>query len=364
MNLRLRRKRLLMISVPLALLLLASACGDDDDDTSSAATTGATAATTATTAGSATTAAGGSATTARAAPATTAGGARYRLLEAHRHPQWLRLDASRPPSRRPIVAAFQEKASRSRSTTAAAAPARASRTSPTRSSTSPAPTAWSRTPTRPTQGRRVPLLPDRRRADHRLVQPDGVDELQLSADTLAKIFQGEITTWNDPAIAADNPGVTLPAPPITVAHRSDGSGTTSNFTKYLDKAAADVWTLGAGDTVTGRPTPRPAKEHRRGPDHQADRRRHRLRRLRRRQGVGPDVRLDQEQGRQVRRPDARRRLGGAGRGDGQRRPDLRPAGRGRRGRLPDHRATWILVYTKQYATRRRATPSRASSTTS
>jgi phosphate transport system substrate-binding protein len=76
----------------------------------------------------------------------------------------------------------------------------------------------------------------------------GVDKLQLSPDTVAKIFQTDIKTWNDPAIAADNPGVTLPATPITVAHRSDGSGTTSNFTKYLD-AAADSWTLGSGDTV-------------------------------------------------------------------------------------------------------------------
>jgi phosphate transport system substrate-binding protein len=76
----------------------------------------------------------------------------------------------------------------------------------------------------------------------------GVDKLQLSPDTVAKIFQTDIKTWNDPAIAADNPGVTLPATPITVAHRSDGSGTTSNFTKYLD-AASDAWTLGSGDTV-------------------------------------------------------------------------------------------------------------------
>ncbi|KXK62224.1 phosphate ABC transporter substrate-binding protein [Micromonospora rosaria] len=77
----------------------------------------------------------------------------------------------------------------------------------------------------------------------------GVDKLQLSADTLAKIFQAEIKTWNDPAIAADNPGVTLPATPITVAHRSDGSGTTNNFTKYLAAAAPNTWKLGSGDTV-------------------------------------------------------------------------------------------------------------------
>jgi phosphate transport system substrate-binding protein len=76
----------------------------------------------------------------------------------------------------------------------------------------------------------------------------GVDKLQLSPDTLAKIFQRDIKMWNDPAIAQDNPGVTLPAKNITVAHRSDGSGTTNNFTKYLD-AASEAWKLGAGDTV-------------------------------------------------------------------------------------------------------------------
>ncbi|MEU4566511.1 phosphate ABC transporter substrate-binding protein PstS [Micromonospora sp. NPDC023956] len=77
----------------------------------------------------------------------------------------------------------------------------------------------------------------------------GVEKLQLSPETLAKIFQTDIKTWNDPAIAADNPGVTLPNTPITVAHRSDGSGTTNNFTKYLDAAAKGVWKLGSGDTV-------------------------------------------------------------------------------------------------------------------
>jgi phosphate transport system substrate-binding protein len=76
----------------------------------------------------------------------------------------------------------------------------------------------------------------------------GVDKLQLSPDTLAKIFQADIKKWNDQAVAADNPGVTLPDKNITVAHRSDGSGTTNNFTKYL-KAASPAWKLGSGDTV-------------------------------------------------------------------------------------------------------------------
>jgi phosphate transport system substrate-binding protein len=77
----------------------------------------------------------------------------------------------------------------------------------------------------------------------------GVDKLQLSADTIAKIFSRTIKTWNDPAIAADNPGVSLPATNITVAHRSDGSGTTQNFTEYLVKAAPTTWTLKSGSTI-------------------------------------------------------------------------------------------------------------------
>jgi phosphate transport system substrate-binding protein len=77
----------------------------------------------------------------------------------------------------------------------------------------------------------------------------GVKKLKLSADTIAKIFQGDIKTWDDPAIKADNPGVKLPSTAITVAHRADSSGTTENFTKYLVAAAPGVWTLGSGPTV-------------------------------------------------------------------------------------------------------------------
>ncbi len=71
----------------------------------------------------------------------------------------------------------------------------------------------------------------------------GVDNLQLSPDTTAKIFKGEITTWNDPAIKADNPGANLPSTKITPVHRSDDSGTTANFTDYLHGAAPSVWTF-------------------------------------------------------------------------------------------------------------------------
>jgi len=78
---------------------------------------------------------------------------------------------------------------------------------------------------------------------------DGVDSLQLSPETIAKIFQREIKTWNDRAIAADNPGAKLPSTAIVVAHRSDGSGTTENFTKFLKAAAPAVWKLDSGSTV-------------------------------------------------------------------------------------------------------------------
>ena len=77
----------------------------------------------------------------------------------------------------------------------------------------------------------------------------GVDKLSLSPDTLAAIFQGDIKAWNDAKIAADNSGVILPSTAIAVVHRSDASGTTSNFTKYLVAAGGSDWTLGSGDTV-------------------------------------------------------------------------------------------------------------------
>jgi phosphate transport system substrate-binding protein len=70
---------------------------------------------------------------------------------------------------------------------------------------------------------------------------DGVDNLQLSPATVAKIFDQKIKTWNDPAIAADNPGVTLPSTNITPVNRSDESGTTKNFTDYLAKTAGADW---------------------------------------------------------------------------------------------------------------------------
>jgi phosphate transport system substrate-binding protein len=76
-----------------------------------------------------------------------------------------------------------------------------------------------------------------------------VPTLALDATTIAKIFQRQIKQWDDPAIKALNPDATLPSTAITVAHRSDGSGTTENFTKYLVAAAGDAWALKSGSTV-------------------------------------------------------------------------------------------------------------------
>jgi len=80
----------------------------------------------------------------------------------------------------------------------------------------------------------------------------GVDKLILTPAVTAKIFNGLITTWNDPAIAAINPGVTLPGQAIKVFFRSDESGTTDNFTKYLKAAAPTDWPAESGKKWTGK----------------------------------------------------------------------------------------------------------------
>ena len=77
----------------------------------------------------------------------------------------------------------------------------------------------------------------------------GVSKLQLSAPVIASIFQAKIKSWNNSAIAADNPGVKLPSTPITIAHRSDSSGTTQNFSQFLVDASGDGWTLGTDSTI-------------------------------------------------------------------------------------------------------------------
>jgi phosphate transport system substrate-binding protein len=78
---------------------------------------------------------------------------------------------------------------------------------------------------------------------------NGVDKLELSAATIAKIFSGAVTKWDAAEIKADNPDATLPSTSIVVVHRSDGSGTTANFTKYLTEAAAADWKLGTDKVV-------------------------------------------------------------------------------------------------------------------
>jgi phosphate transport system substrate-binding protein len=77
---------------------------------------------------------------------------------------------------------------------------------------------------------------------------DGVDDLNLSASVIGQIFEGKITKWNDAAIKADNPDAELPDTDITAVHRSDDSGTTKNFTDYLDKASEGGWTGGVVET--------------------------------------------------------------------------------------------------------------------
>ena len=132
----------------------------------------------------------------------------------------------------------------------------------------------------------------------------GVTDLQLAPATVARSSSARSPQWNDPEIAADNPGKTLPDQAITPVHRSDDSGTTQNFTDYLNKAAPGrLDRQGRSDTwpVAGRRgRPGHLRRHRRG----AGRQRHD--RLRRRE-PGRQPRQGDDQGRRrLRRPDARR----------------------------------------------------------
>ena len=79
----------------------------------------------------------------------------------------------------------------------------------------------------------------------------GVDSLALDGPTAAKIFSGAVSSWDAPEIAALNPGKTLPAQPIVVIFRSDESGTTDNFQKYLTAASDGAWEKGAGKIFNG-----------------------------------------------------------------------------------------------------------------
>lgn len=79
----------------------------------------------------------------------------------------------------------------------------------------------------------------------------GVSTLNLDGPTTAKIFNGTITVWNDPQIQALNSGTDLPPTPISVIFRSDKSGTSDNFQKYLDGASNGAWGKGASETFNG-----------------------------------------------------------------------------------------------------------------
>ncbi|MBV6701144.1 phosphate ABC transporter substrate-binding protein PstS [Kitasatospora aureofaciens] len=81
---------------------------------------------------------------------------------------------------------------------------------------------------------------------------EGVDNLVLDGPTAAKIFDSQITKWNDPAIAALNPGAKLPDADIQSFHRSDDSGTTDNLTHYFAKASSGAWSYPASKTWAGK----------------------------------------------------------------------------------------------------------------
>ncbi|ORV14886.1 phosphate ABC transporter substrate-binding protein PstS [Mycobacterium celatum] len=80
---------------------------------------------------------------------------------------------------------------------------------------------------------------------------DGLTSLNLDGPTAAQIFNGQITAWNDAAIQMLNLGVALPAEPIRIVFRSDESGTTDNFQRYLDTASNGTWGNGAGKKFNG-----------------------------------------------------------------------------------------------------------------
>lgn len=80
---------------------------------------------------------------------------------------------------------------------------------------------------------------------------NGLTSLTLDGPAAARIFNGSITMWNDPVIGVLNPGAALPAEPIHVVFRSDESGTSDNFQRYLDTASNGAWGKGAGKTFRG-----------------------------------------------------------------------------------------------------------------
>lgn len=96
----------------------------------------------------------------------------------------------------------------------------------------------------------IPVTLGAEAISYNLASVPSTTNLKFTGSVIAQIYQGKITTWDDAAITALNPGVTLPHQTITVVHRSDGSGTTSIFTHYLSAVSPDWQTkVGAGTTV-------------------------------------------------------------------------------------------------------------------
>ena len=128
--------------------------------------------------------------------------------------------------------------------------------------------------------------------------------LKLEGSTIADIYLGKIKTWNDAAIKALNPGVSLPSTPITVIHRSDSSGTTSGFTGFLSDGRPRIQEQGRrrqGRAVADRH--RRQGQRRRRRRGAADHRRRRLRRAGLRAAAQLHLRIGEEQGRQLRRAE-------------------------------------------------------------
>ena len=129
--------------------------------------------------------------------------------------------------------------------------------------------------------------------------------LKLDGETLADIYLGKVKTWNDPEIAAQNSGASLPSTKITVVHRSDSSGTTKGFTQFLANYSP-AWKSRPGCRQGHQVADRHRRQgqRRRRRRGQADRRRDRLRRAGLRAAERLHVRRRQEQVGQVHRPDA------------------------------------------------------------
>jgi len=79
----------------------------------------------------------------------------------------------------------------------------------------------------------------------------GVKELKLTPGVVADVFRGAVRSWDDPRVRETNPNITLPAKPITVVHRADGSGTSATFTTFLSKSS-DAWRADVGSGVSPR----------------------------------------------------------------------------------------------------------------